>query len=100
MKSILQDWKVCYLTKKPDEDNIFGKLDKHHIYFGSGDRSVSEQYGFWVWIRHDHHIADMPYNTPHNDRAVDLQLKRECQRKYEEKHTRDEFMALIGRNYL
>ena len=36
----------------------------------------------------------------HFDRAFDLQLKRECQEKYEETHTREDFMRLIGRNYL
>ncbi len=27
-------------------------------------------------------------------------LKQDCQRKFEETHTREEFMAIIGRNYL
>lgn len=31
---------------------------------------------------------------------VDLRLKQDCQRKFEETHTREEFMAIIGRNYL
>jgi hypothetical protein len=29
-----------------------------------------------------------------------MKLKMECQREYERHHTRAEFMALIGRNYL
>jgi hypothetical protein len=36
----------------------------------------------------------------HFDKDFDLELKQECQRKYEEEHTRAEFMELIGRNYL
>lgn len=101
MKSILQDWKVCYLTKMVDfPDSMGGKLDKHHVFFGSSDRKISEDNGFWVWLRHDHHIADAPHDSPHNNRAVDLRLKRDCQRKYEESHTREEFMSLMGRNYL
>lgn len=35
-----------------------------------------------------------------NGHALDLKLKQECQRKYEETHSREEFMALIGKNYL
>ena len=29
-----------------------------------------------------------------------MMLKRHCQMKYEETHSREEFMALIGKNYL
>ncbi|WP_418205773.1 hypothetical protein [Anaerotignum faecicola] len=29
-----------------------------------------------------------------------MRLKQDCQRKFEETHTREEFMAIIGRNYL
>jgi hypothetical protein len=29
-----------------------------------------------------------------------LMLKRHCQMKFEETHSREEFMSLIGRNYL
>ena len=31
---------------------------------------------------------------------LDLRLKQDCQRRFEETHTRAEFMAIIGRNYL
>lgn len=101
MKSILQDEKVCYITKMEDQPySLYGKLDKHHIFFGSGDRPVSEKHGFWIWLRHDHHIEDSKFDTPHNCEALDDMLKRTCQAKYEETHSRAEFMKLIGRNYL
>ena len=35
-----------------------------------------------------------------NGHELDLMLKRHCQMKYEETHSREEFMALIGKNYL
>ena len=93
MQSILQKDKRCYLSGATDG------LDKHHIY-GAANRKISESNGFWVWLRHDRHIAESPWATPHNCREVDLMLKKECQKKFEESHTREEFMALIGRNYL
>lgn len=31
---------------------------------------------------------------------IDLWLKRACQRAYEQEYSREEFMELIGRNYL
>jgi hypothetical protein len=35
-----------------------------------------------------------------NGQALDMKLKQDCQRKYEETHSREEFMRLIGKNYL
>ena len=36
----------------------------------------------------------------HANKALDIELKRMAQRKFEEKHTREEFMREFGRNYL
>ena len=33
-------------------------------------------------------------------RELDKKLKRECQQKFEESHSHDEFMRIIKRNYL
>lgn len=92
-KSILQSEKKCFITGSTEN------LDLHHIYFGA-NRSVSDKNGFWVWLRHDYHIADSPNKTPHNCRMTDLYLKEMCQREYEKTHSREEFIKLIGRNYL
>lgn len=90
--SILQDEKVCYLTGR--EDN----LEKHHIYYGIGYRELSEEYGCWVWLTGEVHNKDN--HSVHFNRELDLRLKRECQAKFEETHTRQEFMTIFGRNYL
>lgn len=92
MKSILQDKKECYLSRRTDG------LHKHHIYFGAGLRKISEENGFWVWLSPEWH--NMSGSGVHFNRALDLRLKRECQRKYEETHTREEFIQRVGRNYL
>jgi hypothetical protein len=92
MDSILQDTKECYITKSPYD------LHKHHIYHGRGLRKISEQNGFWVYL--EGRLHNMSDKGVHFDREFDLRLKRECQAKYEETHTRAEFMSLIGRNYL
>lgn len=91
--SILQTKKECFFTGATDN------LDCHHIYSGL-NRKVSDENGFWVWLKHDWHIADSVNDTPHNNKNVDTYLKKICQQKYEEEHTREEFMELIGRNYL
>ena len=93
MKSIIQDQKRCYVTGSTDG------LHKHHIY-GAANRQISEDHGFFIYLRWDFHIADSPNKTPHNDRHTDLYYKRLCQKEFEKTHTREEFISLIGRNYL
>ncbi len=92
MKSIMQTEKACYLTDRTDN------LHKHHIFFGHGNRSISDKNGFWVWLTADRH--NMTIDSVHHNKALDLMLKIECQKEYEKTHSREEFMALIGRNYL
>ena len=92
MQSILQDEKKCYVT---GAENV--PLHKHHIY-GGPNRRISEANGFWVWLTpYWHNMSDVGV---HFNRVLDTKLKQECQRKFEEDHTRAEFIALIGRNYL
>lgn len=91
-KSIMQTEKECYITGSTDN------LHLHHIYPGTALRKISDKYGFTVWLRADwHNMAD--YGV-HFNKELDLHLKQECQRKFEETHTRAEFMKLIGKNYL
>lgn len=92
-KSILQgDKKECYITGRTDN------LHLHHIYFGTGLRKISDENGFVVWLTAEYH--NMSNKGVHFNRELDLKLKRDCQRKYEETHTREEFRNLIGRSYL
>ena len=51
-----------------------------------------------MWLRYDWHNG-APYGV-HFNNDLDLRLKRECQEKFEETHTRQEFIKLIGKNYL
>lgn len=93
MKSIMQDEKKCYVC-----GDVNG-LQKHHI-FGAFNRDNSEKYGLWVWLRWDYHLAASDKRTPHNDKQVDLMLKREAQRRFEKIHGHEMFMQIFGRNYL
>lgn len=88
--SILQGKKKeCYITGATEG------LEQHHIYMGK-NRTISDDNGFWVWLHYKIH-KDLHSKDGHN---LDMKLKRECQEAYEKKHTRKEFMQLIGRNYL
>lgn len=90
-KSILQEEKACYVTGQTEG------LHKHHI-FGAALRPISEREGFFVYLLPQFH--NMSDEGVHFNKEFDLHLKQTCQRKYEETHTRAEWMALIGRNYL
>lgn len=98
VKSILQDDKECYLCRKYfDTCNDVG-LHLHHIYGGWGNRRISDRENFVIYLCPYHHNCS--HNGVHFRHDVDLMIKQECQRKFEETHSREEFMALIGRNYL
>lgn len=93
--SILQGKeKYCYVTGRTEG------LDKHHIYHGFGWRDISDRHGFWVYLWHPLHDAECDGLHKHPNSGLDLKLKQDCQRRFEETHTREEFMAIIGRNYL
>ena len=92
MKSILQTEKECYIC------HCTQGLEDHHIYFGDGLRPKSERMGFKCWLCSYHHRDNK--NGVHGNRELDKKLKRECQQKFEESHSHEEFMRIIKRNYL
>lgn len=93
-KSILQDEKVCYITGQTNN------LHKHHIYFGNPGRRISEENGFWVYLAGWLHNQSEHGVHGKNGHELDLLLKKHCQMAYEKEHSREEFMRLIGKNYL
>ena len=92
-KSLISDeercW-VCYTTMN---------LHRHHIFYGRDNRLQSELQGCWVYLCSTHH--NMSDRGVHFNKALDLRLKQECQRRWEsEKGTRADFIRLFGRSYL
>ena len=90
-KSILQSEKICFFC------NSMSWLEEHHIY-GGANRKISERQGFKVYLCH--HCHNEPPNGVHFNEKRNRQLKKICQQKYEETHTREDFLRLIGRNYI
>lgn len=76
----------CYLC--PNK-----KDDIHEIYAGS-KRIISIKNGFCIPICRKCH------SKIQNNEEKMLKLKIECQKKYEESHSREEFMKMVGKNYL
>lgn len=91
MSSILQTNPECFIC------GTLRRLERHHVLFGVPNRKHAEEDGLWVWLCEDHHRGDL---SVHFNRNMDLNLKRYAQKKYEETHTREEFVERYGRNYL
>lgn len=82
---------VCYICHRHTDTAL------HHIY-GAAKRTISDDNGFTVFLCPDCH--QYAPHAVHRSRETSLWLKARCQRIYERNHSRDEFMALIGRNYI
>ena len=67
-------------------------VDIHEIFCGA-KRQTSMKNGFCVPLCRMHHILVT------NTNVADMALRKICQEKFEETHTREEFISLIGRNY-
>ena len=72
-------------------------LQKHHIYGGVGRRELSEHYGMTVWLCMEHHTGG---SGVHNNRGLDLYVKKLGQREFEKIYSRKKFVEIFGRNYL
>lgn len=93
MKSIIQNVKKCFVCSKRTN------LHDHHIYFGTSRRKISEKNGLKVWLCYEHHEGTYGVHGKYGH-DLDLLLKQTCQKKFEETHTRSEFITLIGKNYI
>lgn len=67
---------------------------RHHVFYGSANRRLSEQYGMVEWLCRRCHDA------VHNGGPQGLLLKMAHQARFEQTHTRDEFMQIFGRSWL
>lgn len=81
----------CYFCGRTDT------IERHHI-FGGPYRKASERHGLVVDLCHYCH-NEPPVGAHHNKHTA-LRLKREGQRRFEQTHTREEFRAVFGKNYL
>ena len=90
-QSIMQSGRECYITGSTTD------LHRHHIY-GGGRRQASEKWGCWVWLRADWH--NMSDYSVHYDAELSLQLKQECQRRFEALYGQAKFMEVFNKNYL
>ena len=89
---LTDDLEHCYWCYEQDE-SIVPKDDLHEIYGGS-NRQRSMIHGFVIPLCRQHH------RHVHNNKEAKEFLQRFCQITYEETHTREEFIKIIGKSYL
>lgn len=91
--SLYGDERACIICGSP-------YVHLHHIYGGSGRRSVSDREGCWAYLCPAHH--NMSSSGVHFDRDLDLRLKEDCERRWCDRNgkTKDDFRAVFGINYL
>lgn len=94
-KSILQDEKACFLC------GTVLRLEWHHVLHGTAMRKIADKLGLTVWLCSEHHRG---VYSPHQNKDLDLRLKRFAQSCYEDKYGKDSgrrlWMQIVGRNYL
>lgn len=101
MKSIIQEKDgTCYLCEKLHGDIRWKYTEEHHVYFGPGQRAISEANGFKVYLCREHHEHDGGPEAVHRNHETCMLIQQDVQRQFERNHSREEFMALIGKNYL
>lgn len=92
MKSIIQQDERCFYCGQ-----AIG-TETHHI-FGGSNRKLSDQDGLTVRLCRQCH--DELHNDPNRSAPMQKALHRLGQEQYEASgHTREEFLARYGRNYL
>lgn len=92
-KSILSNERRCFFCGNERD------LDRHHVFGGTANRKLSEEDGCWVYLCREHHT--MSAMSVHMNRHLDLMLKEQCQKKWEEIYgERYDFTRRYGKSYL
>lgn len=92
-KSIISNKKECLVC------HTIYNLHRHHIFYGRGNRKLSEKYGCWVYLCAEHH--NMSDFGVHFYKALDDNLKARCQTEWEKRYgSREDFIKIFGKSYL
>lgn len=99
-KSILQEKECCFICGTTNE------LHRHHVFYGTANRKVSEEDGCWIWLCGPHH--NMSNYGIHFNKDLDDKVKQFAEKKWIETYASDlpedeqikAFIKRYGRNYL
>jgi hypothetical protein len=68
------------------------------VFEGTHHRKLSEKYGLKVYLCDRHHLVSK--ECVHQNPQLEAILKQYAQKKFEETHSREEFIKIFKRNYL
>ena len=95
MKSIIQSKKECFICKVNYGVSTTNELHEHHIF----EDTASEKYCLNIWLCHRHPTTNPRYSVRYQ-KQLDLELKQLAQKKFEETHSRKEFIEHFIKSYL
>ena len=91
-KSIISNERCCLVCGTTFD------LHKHHIFYGSANRKLSEKYGCWCYLCARHH--NMSCEGVHFNKILDTKLKQQAQKAFEYNNPDLNFIKIFGKNYL
>ena len=71
-------------------------IETHHCFFGTANRKLSDKYGLIVPLCSDCHRGQ---NGVHNNRQLDLYIKRYAQMEFEKEYSFEKFMEVFKKHY-
>lgn len=98
--SIMQEKdRTCYLCRKLNGD-LSRKRDihEHHVFGGTANRKLSEQYGLKVYLCPDHHLTG-PDAVHRNTRTMTM-IRKDGQEAFVRHYPELDFVELFGKSYL
>lgn len=89
--AVVSDMEHCFVCGNPN-------IEIHHIFFGTANRKISDEYGYVVPLCPIHHRGD---KGAHFDSGLDGTLKKMAQTHFEYIHgSREFFIKTFGKSYL
>lgn len=89
---LMNEMNHCYVCKTTLNLHI------HEVFFGTANRKKSIQYGCCISLCAKHH--NMSNEGVHFNRKLDLKIKEEMQKKFEEVYPDLDFIKIFGKSYL
>lgn len=83
--------KECYVCHNPYN------LHKHHIFYGTANRKLSEKFGCWCYLCANHH--NMSKFGVHFDKKLDKKLKQICAKQFKLVYGTDP-VNIFNKNYM
>lgn len=92
--SLIQSVRQCYVCSALI-------TEKHHIYYGTANRSKADEDGCWVWLCPAHHRGEHGVHGCMGSK-LKLSLQRKCQLAWCQTYHKgtEDFIKRYGHNYL